>query len=147
LRSRDNPSFIGFQLYSGRPRSGSAGFRIDLQGGALPLRETDRKIGLLNRVRRCFSDYRHPAFVEHELGELLAQRIYGLALGYEDLNDHEELRRDPLLAGFDGRQAEMEEPLASKSTLNRRELIREIDYWTVDRECGLLGRVTNTNER
>jgi len=75
----------------------------------------------LSRVRKCFSDYRHPAFIEHELGELLAQRIYGLALGYEDLNDHEELRRDPLLALMAGKR-KLEEPLAGKSTLNRLEL-------------------------
>jgi len=68
------------------------------------LRETNRKIGLLSRVRKCFSDYRHPAFIEHELGELLAQRIYSLALGYEDLNDHEELRHDPLLELMAGKR-------------------------------------------
>jgi len=95
--------------------------QLSTEGGALLLRETDRKIGLLPRVRKCFSDYRHPAFIEHELGELLAQRIYGLALGYEDLNDHEELRRDPLLALMAGKR-KMEEPLAGKSTLNRLEL-------------------------
>ena len=95
--------------------------QLSTEGGALLLRETDRKIGLLSRVRKCFSDYRHPAFIEHELGELLAQRIYGLALGYEDLNDHEELRRDPLLALMAGKR-KLEEPLAGKSTLNRLEL-------------------------
>jgi len=103
----------------------SAGFRerqLSTEGGALLLRETDRKIGLLGRVRKCFSDYRNPVFIEHELGELLAQRIYGLALGYEDLNDHEELRRDPLLALMAGKR-KLEEPLAGKSTLNRLELI------------------------
>jgi hypothetical protein len=95
--------------------------QLSTEGGALLLRETDRKIGLLCRVGKCFSDYRHPAFIEHELGELLAQRIYGLALGYEDLNDHEELRRDPLLAVMAGKR-KLEEPLAGKSTLNRLEL-------------------------
>jgi hypothetical protein len=95
--------------------------QLSTEGGALLLRETDRKIGLLSRVRKCFSDYRHPAFIAHELGELLAQRIYGLALGYEDLNDHEELRRDPLLALMAGKR-NMDEPLAGKSTLNRLEL-------------------------
>ena len=78
--------------------------QLSTEGGALLLRETDRKIDLLSRVRKCFSDYRHPVFIEHELGELLAQRIYGLALGYEDLNDHEELRRDPLLALMAGKR-------------------------------------------
>jgi len=95
--------------------------QLSTEGGALLLRETERKIGLLSRVRKCFSDYRHPAFIEHELSELLGQRIYGLALGYEDLNDHEELRRDPLLALMAGKRR-MEEPLAGKSTLNRLEL-------------------------
>ena len=95
--------------------------QLSTEGGALLLRETDRRIGLLSRVNKCFSDYRHPAFVEHELDELLAQRIYGLALGYEDLNDHEELRRDPLLALMAGKR-KLEEPLAGKSTLNRLEL-------------------------
>jgi Transposase DDE domain group 1 len=78
--------------------------QLSTEGGALLLRETDRKIGLLSRVSQCFSDHRHPWLIEHQLGELLAQRIYGLALGYEDLNDHEELRRDPLLAVVAGKR-------------------------------------------
>ena len=72
-------------------------------GGALLLRAADRKIGLLKRVARCFTDARDPERVEHGLSEMLAQRIYRLALGYEDLNDHEELRRDPLLAVVAGK--------------------------------------------
>src|SRR5215472_18079903 len=95
--------------------------QLSTEGGALLLRETDRKIGLLWRVGKCFCDHRHPAFIAHELGELLGQRIYGLALGYDDLNDHEELRRDPLLALMAGKR-KLEEPLAGKSTLNRLEL-------------------------
>ena len=95
--------------------------QLSTEGGALLLRETDRKIRLLSRVSRCFSDHRHRLWVVHELSELLAQRIYGLALGYEDLNDHEELRRDPLLALMTGKRR-VEEPLAGKSTLNRLEL-------------------------
>ena len=74
-------------------------------GGGLLLRQTARKIGLLERVVAGFTDTRDPARVQHPLAEMLAQRIYGLALGYEDFNDHEELRRDPLLAlprGVDG---------------------------------------------
>src|SRR5712691_185243 len=97
------------------------GVEMTTDGGALLLRETDRKIGLLKRVVRCFTDARDPQRVEHELSEMLAQRIYGLALGYEDLNDHEELRRDPLLAVVAGKR-EMAEPLAGRSTLNRLEL-------------------------
>src|SRR5579872_5780337 len=94
--------------------------QLSTEGGALLLRETDRKIGLLSRVSKCFSDHRRPELIEHELGELLGQRIYGLALGYEDLNDHEELRRDPLLAVVAGKR-KLQEPLAGKSTLQRLE--------------------------
>jgi len=97
------------------------GSRLTTEGGALLLRQADRKIGLLRRVAGCFSDARQPERVEHELPEMLAQRIYGLALGYEDLNDHEELRHDPLLGVLAGKR-EITEPLAGKSTLNRMEL-------------------------
>jgi hypothetical protein len=99
-----------------------AGERLTTEGGALLLREADRKIDLLRRVADCFTDTRQPERIEHLLPELLAQRIYGLALGYEDLNDHEELRSDPLLALLAGKR-KIEEPLAGKSTLNRLELI------------------------
>jgi hypothetical protein len=97
------------------------GGQLSTEGGAVLLRATDRKIGLLRRVVRCFTDGRAPERIEHTLGEMLAQRIYGLALGYEDLNDHEELRHDPLLALVAGKR-ELEAPLAGKSTLNRLEL-------------------------
>ena len=66
-----------------------SGERLSTDGGALLLRSVDRKIGLLRRVVSCFRDGRDPQRVEHELPVLLGQRIYGLALGYEDLNDHE----------------------------------------------------------
>jgi hypothetical protein len=97
------------------------GSRLTTDGGSLLLREADRKIGLLRRLAPCFTDSRQPERIGHELGEMLAQRLYGLALGYEDLNDHEELRHDPLLAVLAGKR-EMTEPLAGKSTLNRLEL-------------------------
>src|ERR1700726_2425882 len=77
---------------------------LTTEGGSLLLRQTDRKIGLLRRVARCFTDYRQPERIEHRLEEMLAQRIYGLALGYEDLNDHEQLRQDPLLAVLAGKR-------------------------------------------
>ncbi len=73
-------------------------------GGALLLRQADRKRGLLRRVARCFTDYRRPECIEHRLEEMLAQRIYGLALGYEDWNDHELLRQDPLLGVLAGKR-------------------------------------------
>jgi hypothetical protein len=98
-----------------------SGDRLSTEGGALLLREADRKIGLLRRVADCFTDTRQPERVEHRLAEMLAQRIYGLALGYEDLHDHEQLRSDPLLALLAGKR-EIEKSLAGKSTLNRLEL-------------------------
>lgn len=97
-----------------------SGERLTTEGGSLLLRAADRKIGLLRRVAHCFSDGRDPQRIEHELSEMLAQRIYGLALGYEDLNDHEQLRHDPLLGMLAGR-SDLGAPLAGKSTLNRLE--------------------------
>ena len=80
------------------------GDRLTTDGGGLLLRQADRKIGLLRRVADCFTDSRQPERIEHELPEMLAQRIYGLALGYEDLHDHEQLRNDPLLALLAGKR-------------------------------------------
>ncbi len=97
------------------------GSRLTTDGGGLLLRQADRKIGLLKRLAACFTDTRQPERIEHGLREMLAQRVYGLALGYEDLNDHEQLRDDPLLGLLAGKR-DMEEPLAGKSTLNRLEL-------------------------
>ena len=98
-----------------------AGDWLTTEGGALLLRQADRKIGLLRRVAGCFTDYRQPERIAHRLEEMVAQRIYGLALGYEDLNDHEQLRSDPLLGLLSGKRG-LDEPLAGKSTLNRLEL-------------------------
>jgi hypothetical protein len=89
--------------------------------GALLLRDTDQRMKLLARFGQCFMDGRNPALVQHPVEQMLAQRIYGLALGYEDLNDHEQLRQDPLLKLLAGK-ADLNEPLAGKSTLNRMEL-------------------------
>ena len=97
------------------------GSAMTSDGGALLLRAVDKKIRLLQRVVVCFTDGRDAQRLEHELSEMLAQRIYGLALGYEDLNDHEVLRHDPLLGVLAGKR-EREQPLAGKSTLNRLEL-------------------------
>jgi hypothetical protein len=119
--------------FSRRVEAGFTAGQVSSDGGALLLREADRKIGLLKRVASCFSDGRSPLLVQHQLVEMLSQRIYGLALGYEDLNDHEQLRHDPLMAVLSGRR-KLEEPLAGKSTLNRLELpggskrYHKIDY-------------------
>jgi hypothetical protein len=66
--------------------------------GALLLRQVDAGLGVTRALAGCFVDRRDPELLDHSVQELLAQRIYGLALGYEDLNDHAHLRRDPLLA-------------------------------------------------
>ena len=108
--------------FSRRVEAGFTGGQVSTDGGALLLREADRKIDLLKRVAQCFTDGRAPWRVEHPLPEMLAQRIYGLALGYEDLCDHEQLRSDPLLGLLSGK-GELDKPLAGKSTLNRLELV------------------------
>lgn len=79
------------------------GGTITSDAGALLLREVDRATSVIERFADCFTDLRNPELTEHELTELLGQRLYALALGYEDLNDHEELRKDPLLATLVGK--------------------------------------------
>jgi len=107
--------------FSRRVEAGFTAGQVSSDGGALLLREVDRRINLLGRLAGCFRDGRNQVLVEHKLSEMLSQRIYGLALGYEDLNDHEQLRNDPLLGVLSGKR-ELDEPLAGKSTLNRLEL-------------------------
>jgi hypothetical protein len=97
------------------------GGTISSDGGVLLLREIDGRLKLLERLSRCFSDERSALLIKHRVDELLAQRVYGLALGYADLNDHEQLRDDPLLAVVAGKLRPGEEALAGKSTLNRLE--------------------------
>ncbi|MEO7653641.1 MAG: IS1380 family transposase [Bryobacteraceae bacterium] len=111
------------------------GGTISTDGGALLLRQTDKRLNLLPRLAACFLDGRDQNLVEHSVLEMLSQRVYGLALGYEDLNDHEQLRKDPVFGILAGR-AELEEPLAGKSTLNRMELgagtkdrYKKITFW------------------
>src|SRR3989442_9079221 len=82
--------------------AGCDGGSITSDGGGLLLREVERRTGILRQFASCFMDHRDPRFIEHRVLELVGQRVYGLALGYEDLNDHDELRRDPLLATFVG---------------------------------------------
>jgi hypothetical protein len=108
------------------------GGRITSDGGGLLLREVDRRVGLLDRLSACFTDYRNPNSIEHSVSELVAQRVYGLALGYADLNDHDALRADSVLALLAGkrdltgesreRERDRGYPLAGSSTLNRLEL-------------------------
>ena len=111
------------------------GGTISSDGGAFLLRQTDRRLNLLPRLAECFLDGRNQIRVEHSVAEMLSQRIYGLALGYEDINDHEQLRTDPVFGILAGRD-ELEKPLAGKSTLNRMELgagvtdrYKKITFW------------------
>ena len=105
---------------------------ITSDGGALVLKKLEERTGIVRRFAACFEDYRRPDRLEHPLLDLILQRVFGLALGYEDLNDHDELRRDPMLAvalskddvkGERRRRApDRGKALAGKSTLNRLEL-------------------------
>jgi hypothetical protein len=108
------------------------GGRLSSDGGAVLLREVEAQRGVIRQFASCFTDHRNPTRIEHSVAALIAQRVYGLALGYEDLNDHEELRSDPLLALLVGerdllgaqraRRRDRGQALAGKSTLNRLEL-------------------------
>jgi len=103
------------------------GGTITSDAGALLLGETDRAIRLTDRFAACFSDARNAELVEHEVATLVLQRVVGIALGYEDLNDHDQLRHDPVLAVLAGKLAAKRSDcaaLAGKSTLNRLELGR-----------------------
>ena len=79
------------------------GGTITSDAGALLLREVDLSTGIIQKFADCFTDYRRADRIEFEVSELVGQRVYSLALGYEDLNDHDELRADPLLATLVGR--------------------------------------------
>ena len=109
-----------------------SGGTLSSDGGSPLLRQIDASLGLTRTLAGCFSDRRHQNFVEHSTQQLLAQRIYGLVLGYEDLNDHGQLRRDPVLAAACGKPDPLGQdrvnpddrgmPLAAPATLNRLEL-------------------------
>ena len=103
------------------------GGAITSEAGALLLGQTDRAIRLTERFAACFSDTRSAELVEHQVETMVMQRVVGIALGYEDLNDHDDLRHDPVLAVLASKlEAERSDcaPLAGKSTLNRLELSR-----------------------
>src|SRR3954452_16308757 len=128
-----NSSYLDFPMLGSREvLADFDGGDIASDGGALLLRETERLTGIVRQFAACFTDHRNPDLVEHTAEELIAQRVYALALGYEDLNDHDDLRRDPLLATVVGksdptgkerrRPRDRGKALAGKSTLNRLEL-------------------------
>lgn len=105
------------------------GGTITSDAGAVLLGSTDRTIRVADRFAGCFSDQRRPELIEHEVATLVGQRVFAIALGYEDLNDHDELRHDPVMAILTGKLAAKRRncaPVAGKSTLNRLELSRSV---------------------
>jgi hypothetical protein len=112
------------------------GGRLTTDSGVLLLREVERRIGLFDALDRCIPDPRQPELIEHDQGALLAQRITALALGYEDLNDHLALRRDPALQLAAGRVPEPDATLASPATPCRLE--NRVDRATLARLAGVL---------
>jgi hypothetical protein len=160
METECNKSSFDFQPLAGREITARFdGGTITSDAGGLLLREVEATTGLLAKLAACFDDHRDPDLIEHTVEALLKQRVFALALGYEDLNDHDQLRADPLLAVLVGKadptgQDRVEprdrgKPLAGKSTLNRLELTpvranadhrykkiaarhRDIEDWFVD---------------
>ena len=135
LMTECKPKTIEFHPLGSREVVGHFdGGEITSDAGGLLLREVEQRTGILKKFAACFMDYRNPAAIEHPVHDLLAQRVYGLCLGYEDLNDHDHLRADPLLAVMVGKTDPQGEhrreardrgkALAGKSTLNRLERTR-----------------------
>src|ERR1700684_1436682 len=123
-----NPALFEFPPVEGRPVVARFdGGAITSDAGALLLGKTDRSCRLTERFASCFADARAAELVEHQVETMVMQRVVGIALGYEDLNDHDELRHDPVLAVLASKlEAQRSDcaPLAGKSTLNRLELSR-----------------------
>ena len=122
-----SPKLFGFEGVERKAVvAGFDGGAITSNAGALLLGQVDRGLGLVRRFAACFTDRRDPRFVEHRVETLVGQRLFGLALGYEDLNDHDALRKDPVMAVLAGKLSAHRadcEALAGKSTLSRLERI------------------------
>jgi hypothetical protein len=148
-----------FDFHPDGGRELTAGFNggtISSDGGALLLRQVEESTGILRRFSECFRDHRDADLIEHSVYDLICQRVYGLALGYEDLNDHDTLRQDPLLALLVGkkdltgqervRERDRGKPLAGKSTLNRLELTpvgadAESRYKKITADCSAIEKL------
>ncbi len=133
MTTQCNSAYLDFPMLGSRQvLADFDGGDISSDGGVLLLRQTEELTGVIRQFAACFTDHRDPNRIEHSLEHLIAQRIYALALGYEDLNDHDDLRYDPLLAAVVGkldptgksrqRPRDRGKALAGKSTLNRLEL-------------------------
>jgi hypothetical protein len=133
METQCNATYLDFPMLGRREIVADFdGGALTSDGGALLLRTTEQLTGVIRQFAACFADHRKTDRIEHTVEELVAQRVYALALGYEDLNDHDDLRRDPLLAAVVGktdpsgrtrqRRRDRGKALAGKSTLNRLEL-------------------------
>src|SRR5271157_6079529 len=136
MSATDQPILFA-DLGSRRVQADFSGGSLSTDAGALLLRQVDAHLGMCAGLAPCFEDARNPRWVDHSVEELLRQRIFGEALGYEDLNDHQRLRLDPLLAVACGKTDPLGEDrvlpqfrgiaLAAPSTLNRLELSNNKD--------------------
>jgi hypothetical protein len=128
MQTECSADLFGFAAVEGRNVvAGFDGGRMTSEAGAMLLGAVDRRIGLVERFAGCFTDYRAADLIEHAVTGLVRQRVFGLALGYEDLIDHDQLRHHPVMAVLGGKLAAKRAdcaPLAGKSTLNRMELSR-----------------------
>src|SRR5437763_6863579 len=126
MQTECSADLFGFARVEGRAVvAGFDGGKMTSDAGALLLGATDRAVRLVERFAGCFTDSRAPELIEHEVVTLVGQRVFGIALGYEDLVDHDELRHDPTMAVLAGKLWARRKdcaPLAGKSTLNRLEL-------------------------
>ena len=126
------------------------GGKLTSDGGVLLLREVEKRTGLIDGFAECFADHRDPRLIEHTVKDLVGQRVYGLCLGYEDLNDHDQLRADPTLAvaldkadplGNTRRQTvDRWKALAAKCTLKGSgadRIVGAIRFRSTPRRCGL----------
>ena len=129
MQTECSADLFGFTPVEGRKVvAGFDGGQMTSDAGAMLLGATDKQIRLIERFASCFTDYRAADLVEHTVPSLVGQRVFGIALGYEDLIDHDQLRHDPVMAVLGGKLAAKRAdcaPLAGKSTLNRLELSRE----------------------
>ena len=129
MQTECSADLFGFTPVEGRKVVAAFdGGQMTSDAGAMLLGATDKQIRLIERFAGCFTDYRVADLVEHTVPSLVGQRVFGIALGYEDLIDHDQLRHDPVMAVLGGKLAAKRAdcaPLAGKSTLNRLELSRE----------------------
>jgi len=147
MRTECSADCFDFGMVEGRAvEAAFDGGLVTSDAGALLLKATDRAIGLIERLAGCFHDERRRELIEHEVATLVGQRVFGIALGYEDLNDHDELRHDPLMAVLASKLTPKREecaPVAGKSTLNRLELskLEPTRYHKISHNPAAIGRL------